>query len=301
MDKKETDMNKKINKAGFSLVLLSLFAVSCTSAFASRIFLESGTGENIAQGSELKINVYVDTGGETINTLEGKFSVPDGVSVREIFSGSSVSTFWVEKPSLSDGLVSFSGVVPGGITTSKGYIFSFIANAGKTGEKTFRFTDAKVYLNDGAGTVENAAKGNLTVKVVSEGEKKTVELYDSILPELFTPLLSTSSAIFGGKYFVSFETADKDSGIDHYEIQEIKSFSPDRALWLFASSPYELRDQELSSFIYVKAVDGRGNERIAKISPINGSLVYQTVGIYAILLVFFALLATFIVRFRRRR
>ncbi len=66
---------------------------------------------------------------------------------------------------------------------------------------------------------------------------------------------------------MTFATQDKQSGIDHYEIQESRSSKIDAGKWKTAESPYLLIDQELHSFIYVLAIDRQGNERVIKVFP----------------------------------
>jgi len=91
-------------------------------------------------------------------------------------------------------------------------------------------------------------------------------LIDTEVPEAFTPVVASDQSIFNGKYFLVFAAQDKGSGIDHYEVRETRAYGKKRS-WEIAESPYLLRDQTLSSYIYVKAVDRVGNERVAEISP----------------------------------
>ena len=86
-------------------------------------------------------------------------------------------------------------------------------------------------------------------------------MIDSTLPEDFQPEIGQDFSIFEGKYFLSFATTDKTSGINYFEIKEGKKE------WKKALSPYLLEDQELKSVIQVKAVDKAGNERIAQWEP----------------------------------
>ena len=86
-------------------------------------------------------------------------------------------------------------------------------------------------------------------------------MIDTTPPEDFKPEIGRDPAIFEGKYFLSFATTDKTSGIDYYEVKEGKrDFKK-------AGSPYSLEDQSLQSTILVKAVDKAGNERISEIIP----------------------------------
>ena len=106
--------------------------------------------------------------------------------------------------------------------------------------------------------------------------------------------MASSPSIFEGKYFLVFATQDKGSGISHYEAVEFRSRNLEfkkllnKALQFItnskfqildsyktAESPYVLRDQKLRSYIYVKAVDKNGNERIITLTPQNPVFWYR--------------------------
>src|SRR5512145_2242176 len=60
--------------------------------------------------------IEVDAGRETINALEGTLEIPYGVLVSDIYTGSSIILFWIEKPVLDreKNTISFAGLTPGG-------------------------------------------------------------------------------------------------------------------------------------------------------------------------------------------
>jgi len=86
-------------------------------------------------------------------------------------------------------------------------------------------------------------------------------MVDATPPEPFKLEIGQDPTVFEGKYFLSFYTTDKTSGIDYFEIKEGKRASK------IISSPYVLEDQTLQSKITVKAIDKAGNERISQILP----------------------------------
>ena len=90
---------------------------------------------------------------------------------------------------------------------------------------------------------------------------------DRDLPEEFAPQIAADPAIFEGKWFLVFSTQDKGSGVDHYEIQETRQAEMKNKKWVIGESPYLLKDQGLKSYIYVKAIDKSGNERIVMLPP----------------------------------
>jgi len=86
-------------------------------------------------------------------------------------------------------------------------------------------------------------------------------MIDTIIPEPFELKTSKDPSIFEGKYFLSFATQDKMSGIDYYEIKEGKrDFKK-------ATSSYLLEDQSLGKKIIVRAYDKAGNYQEAEIRP----------------------------------
>ncbi len=105
------------------------------------------------------------------------------------------------------------------------------------------------------------------IKIPKDEWKKELEK-DNIPPEPFEIEIHQNPLIFEGKYFITFSTNDKQTGIDYYEIHEIppiwtlKTTKPERA-----GSPYLLKDQSLKSIIKVRAVDKAGNERVAEHIP----------------------------------
>jgi len=79
-------------------------------------------------------------------------------------------------------------------------------------------------------------------------------MIDTTPPEEFSLEIGQEPALFEGKYFLSFATTDKTSGIDYYEIKEGKGG------FKKAQSPYLIKDQSLTKKIIVRVYDKAGNE-----------------------------------------
>ena len=75
-------------------------------------------------------------------------------------------------------------------------------------------------------------------------------------------------SIFEGKYFITFSTTDKQTGINYYKVKEGKRD------WQRAASPDLLNNQNLSDIIKVRAMDKAGNERTAECPPSKKPLSY---------------------------
>jgi hypothetical protein len=168
----------------------------------------------------------------------------------------------------------FSGIVPGGYNDSQGLIFSITFLAKKEGSGTIEFNGVKALRNDGKGTEVPLTISNFQFSISNlpagepvPQEVTTPKTEDRNPPEEFTPQVAADPAIFEGKWFLVFATQDKGSGIDHYEVLESRNQKIENRNWRTVESPYLLKDQKLKSFIYVKAVDKAGNERIATLAP----------------------------------
>ena len=107
-------------------------------------------------------------------------------------------------------------------------------------------------------------------------------MIDSTAPEDFQPEIAKDPSLFNNKYFLSFATEDKSSGIAYYEVLEEDKKgnyfgTKVKADWKRAESPYVLRDQNLKSKISVKAVDNAGNEKMRMIYPAKKPISYGLV------------------------
>jgi hypothetical protein len=157
--------------------------------------------------------------------------------------------------------------------------FTIGTGSGTTTGKVEFLPETAAYLNDGFGTKAELAMFGSSIEM---GDTPGSTLQDNWREAVVTD--NVGPAPFGiaiekipgenGKYFAIFNTTDKQTGIDQYQILEEPiadrfSFIWGRANapWITARSPYELKDQSLNSTVYVKAIDKAGNEYIAKLVP----------------------------------
>ncbi|MBI5221905.1 MAG: hypothetical protein HY980_00175 [Candidatus Magasanikbacteria bacterium] len=212
---------------------------------------------------------------ETLNAVEGRVIFPSELlELTAVQDGNSVISFWLERPMVGKtGEVSFSGITPGGYKGAKRLIFSMRFTIKQEGKGMFNIRDAKALQNDGAGTEANLKTFDLQFTTPKKELLSLVpisEAKDSERPETFAPEIGEARALFDGKWFIVFTARDKGVGVDRYEIKETrqKIFNWS-SKWVPAESPYVLRDQALQSFVFVKAIDKDGNERIVNIPPRN--------------------------------
>jgi len=223
---------------------------------------------------------YVDfSKGKSILSLWAKEPTFSVISCNE----PNVSCDLSAEASAKVGLVEFSGGIPNGycgripgdpgpsnllgqiIFRVPGMAVRELNNEQLSGE--IKFTDnSQVLLNDGLGTSAKLTTQGAVFHLVSKSEPAKDEwkeklTQDKTPPEAFEIQVLQDPNIFEGKYFIIFQTTDKQTGISHYEVKEEKRD------WQKAESPYLLEDQSLRSIIKVKAVDKAGNERIAEYTP----------------------------------
>lgn len=289
--------NKNSKRKIFQLIFLFLFltfafCIFCPPVFAAEFFFR--TESNVVRiGQQFKINFFINTAQENINAFEGKILFSkDLLDFKEIQDGNTIVNFWIEKPKNQNGVISFSGITPGGFKGKEGLIFSVVFGAKSEGIVVFNVKDARVFLNDGKGSQAFLTVRPFEMKVSSSVLAPTqplLQIEDTQPPESFKPEIAKNETVFEGKWFVVFSTQDKGWGIDHYEILEKEQKNSIRSLfkkekWEVVQSPYLLKDQKLKSYIFVKAVDRAGNERVIKILPQNSLEWYEKISFWIIII-----------------
>jgi len=259
-------------------------------AFAAEIFFGVKSNQ-FGLGSKFELGVFVNAQGQPINAVGGHVIFPaDAFDFQGFYTGNSALAFWVTQPALiSPGVVSFSGIVPGGFTGDKEYLFSLILKPKQKGAFTITTSDEKILLNDGSGSEAQIAQAPLSLKVVQTTSQSFEPPADTTAPELFVPSIGQDPNTFNGKYFLAFAAQDKSSGIDHYEVMEspqLGSFKSvlGKSSWVAAASPYLLQDQSLQSDIYVKAVDKAGNAVTVKVHAKHFTAWYENYFVWGIIL-----------------
>lgn len=262
----------KLIKYFFAPFFAILFFAS--NALAADMFFGADTKE-LRPGEIYEAKIYLSST-ERVNAFEGKISFSqDNLKAEEIRDGNSLINFWIERPEEREkGIVSFSGITPGGFAGEKGYLFSIIFRAISSGNGLVEIKDAKALKNDGNGTPAKVYLKPLVYKIAgepviseSESAKKPI-IVDKDPPEEFKPEIVFIKEINGGNWFAVFATQDKGSGISRYEIKESRKYFPFFSKWIRAESPYVLKDQGLKSFVYVRAWDKAGNAKTVVAPPL---------------------------------
>jgi len=301
---KNSKLQREIKNFYFLIFVSAfLFFYLPRAAVAAELYIESSKTE-YHSGDTFIADLVIDNQNECINAVKADISFSnETLEALDFINGDSVLVFWVENPSVKQeqGLISFAGGVPGGYCgkvsgdSGQGNIIGKIIfkvkgkNNVNSESAEIKFLDtSEVLLNDGKGTKAGLAVRGLSLSIAgsaaSVGNEWQKEISgDNIPPEKFAIEVVSDRKIFGGQYFAVFNSSDKQTGIDHYEIRE------NGGEWIRAESPFLLKDQSLKSLVEIKAVDKAGNERIAEFNPlkpgdkIKNNLSFGTICILIIL------------------
>ncbi|MSU74738.1 hypothetical protein EXS57_03105 [Candidatus Kaiserbacteria bacterium] len=276
-------------KAQKNISLLFLLLLLPVSASAATVSLRA-TPPIIGKNDTVQVTVLLDSA-IAANAFSGTLTYPaDSLEPLAISDGNSIVSMWVTRPTISNtsAVVVFAGITPGGFSGDDGILFSIVFRAKAAGTAEVSLLNVEVLRNDGAGGNEPTTVEPLTLSVTTGSSGGYVEPSDDTPPEAFSAYLSTDTQLSDGKNYVVFSTVDKGSGLDHYTVAEsrVPSFlwpllPPS---WYVTVSPYVLSNQNLTSTIYIKAVDRAGNERLSVFPPQHLFTTYEMLVFLAILM-----------------
>lgn len=288
----------------FKLTPLAIvaFLLVATPANAATLYIDPGVA-TLNRGDSLTTSVRImpdKEAGECINVVDAVVTYTDNIQPVDISIGKSIFNVWVEPPVINkeNHTITFAGGITNGycgrvdgdprltniiaeiVFRSPGFTIGGIGeDIGPEVSVDFA-PETQVLLNDGQGTRAElktlGGKFNLTNEAgatIADDWRDNVK-NDNLPPEQFSITLTKDDIAFTGKYFIVFNTTDKQTGISHYEIMEepVLKFSDFTwggvgVPWIQSESPYVLKDQSLNSIIRVKAIDKAGNEYIATYIP----------------------------------
>ena len=237
----------------------------------------SYSGGELKVGNVSLVDVYIDTEGKEINTLEGSVKIDGSVEVVSINTAGSVFTLWPNKPSYgSDGAITFVGGTTDSVFGSRLKVFTVALKPTSKEKILFSFSNLTAYLADGSATSIAFTSEKKILEVGAGIDTPTNELANKILsdrtpPSPFIVLRSRDSSVFDGKYFISFGAQDDETGILRYEVKEgdlprVRS-----------GTTYVLQKQNVKDDIEVYAIDLAGNERVEKIKGQGAPIWYYII------------------------
>lgn len=212
------------------------------------------------------------TSTETINTFDIRVLIPKGLLLVDVSDGNSIINMWVDHPEFNEetGILSFSGIVPGGFSGVRGRMLMLELKALSESTKVLSvdIKNSSVYLHEAVPRKAVITSLDLSLPAVYGKENLDVRVPDTDSPEMFEPTVVSETDMFNGDKVLLFSTTDKGTGVAYYEIKESVFGDVIRFVgWKKVFSPYRLRDQFRFSHIYVRAVDDNGNQYVAHIEP----------------------------------
>lgn len=290
----------------YRLVVLLCMLFMADSVSAATLYIDPPR-PTLNRGDAVTLSVRLDTNeaeDECVNAVDGVITYNEAINPVDISIGQSIFPIWIEQPVIDkeNRTITFAGGIPNGYcgrvegdprltNTLLQIIFRAPGltvgggDVSAVGTVSFK-PETKAFLNDGFGT-EAALQtlgAELTLNQVVGGtivdEWRDVVAADEIPPEEFSITLEKDEYAFEKKYYIVFNTTDKQSGLSHYEVIEepiedtrLFTFGAATTVWTEARSPYVLNDQSLQSTIRVRAVDKAGNEYIATLAPQNAQSI----------------------------
>lgn len=253
-------------------ISLSLFLLAGVlmpqSTYAATLSFET-LSNTVTVGDTAVVRVYLDSDVDKLNAVDGELIVSEGtthLSGTEISVVQSALSMWAKSPTVSADKtrVTFTGGTPGGITTAHALLLTLIVKPTHVGSLSVTAMNVTAYKNDGKGTAVPVSVRPFSFTVAphvpgtpQRDEWKDTVGVDTTAPEPFTIAFGSDPSVFDGKKFITYQTTDSQSGIDHYEVQE-GNRSP-----VTANAPYVLIEQSASESITVFAYDKAGNVQTA--------------------------------------
>lgn len=141
------------------LLIFSIFAAFTLLAFsrvaeAATLFIAPPSSE-IGVGGKMTADLKIDSEGVSLNAAQAVIRFPkDTLDVASLDKTGSAFSFWLEEPNFSntDGVISFTGGTPYGISGSSIQILKIVFTAKGSGSGAITLSDAAITASDGSGT-----------------------------------------------------------------------------------------------------------------------------------------------------
>jgi hypothetical protein len=261
------------------LVIFVALLISPVLANAATFLVRPSLSE-VAPGSEVTFIVEFVAGENEINVVEGVLKVPETFTVQRMDTAGSRIALWQTKPTYDaqSREIIFTGGTPERMQGNDSALLFVVRGTSETeGELTLTPLNITGYLADGRGTPIQVSAEAMTVHVTSDPVSGQVPTeIPSSVPQPLIAEIGKDSALFEGKYFVSFFGGDTGEGVSYYEVKEGQEDA------VRAEQYYVLKDQSLSSDIEVRAVFPDGHsvsvtipaQKKFGITPIIVSIVF---------------------------
>lgn len=258
----------------------------------------------VSPGDVFVTNVRLEVDqNECVNATNVVVNYPaNELRLNALSSGESIFTLWIDqKIDHENGVASFVAGIPAGycgktqgdpgqsnIIAKLAFQYVGAETSGSPIDIAFS-PDTEVIQNDGVGSKAPLSLNGLRIaKGARSGDANEWLLLvnaDHFPPEAFTPQIIQDTEGSKANYLI-FDTIDKQTGVEHYEVSEedpmsfgFRLGSRVKARLSRATSPYLLVDQTLRSRIVVRAYDHAGNMQESIIPPKNSSNLFGVTGL----------------------
>lgn len=271
-------------------------------------------------GEEVAVDLYLDTEGEALNALSGEVAIttqstppesPTGrVTLSRIHDGDSIIGAWLVKANIrEEGRVTFSGIIPRGITTEKGKLMTLYFVPKQSGVILLS-ASGSMFEDKALGQRLSLRLNSVALPIREHSGETGVSTLPPKLPEDVAPpfgiraIIAQNDEMFDGKPFIIVDAKDSQSGIAIYELLEASQTYATTTLSYDTGLPWWRIENLTSSvfaapllyplgttFIYVRVIDREGNATVFSVNPPTQLLtektgnVFNTWPTYAILIV----------------
>lgn len=275
----------------FKIILLAGLFFSFVLSARGAVVYSTVDSPDARVGDTVVVTLFLDTQGEVVNTIEGSFSFKSGsreAVIKDFSLAGSDFSYWPHRPSFSlhDGVVSFVGGAPGGVSGSAIVLFKAIALMNNAGTISVTPGTILVYPHDGSGMAVSAGGTPFSFSVSKQigmprDSWETILSQDTIPPTIISTEFGKDSGLFDGKRFVSIQAVDEQSGVDYFEI-----FEDGHPSAIFNSPFYVLANQSDSARVTIAAYDKAGNKTITTISSSPRSYWWYLFGLCLVAIFF---------------
>lgn len=260
-----------MNKVRTIVIAVLFYTLAAPGALAAPnvSFAFTGPTTAVRTNSSLVVTLELNSADDAINAVGGDISFPgELLSFIAINDAGSVVAFWVDRPSVAGSVIHFSGIIPGGYYGEHGRVFKIIFETKRAGHGMVSLSQATALKNDGTGSSAEVGLATFNVAAADDGQIQEVTEQDKTPPESFLVEVTHDPSLLNDQRVAVFSTQDKDSGFDHFEVQE--NTEP----FVRSDSPYVIKNFDLQQ-LTVRAYDRAGNARDAQwVRPVaEGPLV----------------------------
>lgn len=217
---------------------------------------------DVLVGEIMSIPLDVAVSGEVgINSLGATITIDGPATIKSVHTGNSIFSLWPELEIQNTRTLVFLGGSPASVGGSSLRVLTLELAIEGPGTIGVTASNAQAFFGDGVGTPISISgfRNSFIALVGSEPSERDasqeVRSQDTTPPESFAITIGRDSSVFNGKYFISFNTLDRETGVERYEVEEAPFAS------VVSNGTYVLKDQSMSSPIIVRAYDAAGNVR----------------------------------------